>query len=183
MPVSARDETSALSVGLPPDCLKDATSVNEMAPALVDHTNHLFGVDFTSLYIWDGTAGVLKLAAFHHQSHWAPQQICTPGSGVFGTALVTKAPVLVGHYAQSAYTTPRAVRQGVASALAVPVLQDGVVLGVLGLGGRVPNRFTEMDAKGLEAIAADAAPTLFEALREGSSEIRPPLWHSMRRRG
>jgi|GEM_PF-6557555 GAF domain-containing protein len=181
MVVPVQEEAALVSARWPSERIDDATSVNEIAQRVVDYVSPLFGVDFTSLYIWDGAAGVLKLAAFRHQAHWAPQQIFTPGNGVVGTVLLRGVPLLVADYHQLRTKSPRAVRQGVASALGVPVNHNGELLAVVELGGRVPNRFTPADAQLLERIAAEAAPALYRALHGAQAEVRPVAWHSMAR--
>jgi GAF domain-containing protein len=157
--------------------LRDAKSVNEIAQCAVDFANRLLGVDFTSLYVWDAPAGVLRLAAYHHQSHWAPQTVFNPGSGVFGTAFSTKQPLRLGNYADFAAKTPRGVRQGVVSALAVPVFDCQEVIAVMGVGGRVPDRFSEDDESALQQVAGELGPVLAAALRQGL--IGTPAWRSM----
>jgi len=162
--------------------LRDATSLNEIAQAAVDYTNEVFDVDFTSVYLWDPPAGVLRLQSYRQQSHWAPQSVFMPGSGVFGTAFSSAKTVRVGDYSKFGAKTARALRQGIVSGLATPVLCGGEAIAVLGIGGRVRDRFSEEDERAIEAIAAQLAPRLAEALKSPSAwPAAAPAWRSMAR--
>ena len=80
------------------------------------------------------------------------------GSGVCGTAVATRATQVVadvhafpGHIACDAASV---------SELVVPLVRDGVVIGVLDLDSPAPGRFDAEDAAGCEAIAALLASRL-----------------------
>lgn len=73
------------------------------------------------------------------------------GSGVCGTAAASGATQLV----EDVHAFPGHIACDAASAseLVVPVLRDGRVIAVIDLDSPTPARFTEADAKGIEALA------------------------------
>jgi len=80
------------------------------------------------------------------------------GKGVCGTAAESRATQLVadvhafpGHIACDAASR---------SELVVPVLREGQVIAVIDLDSPSPDRFTEADAQGIEALAALLAPRI-----------------------
>ncbi len=80
------------------------------------------------------------------------------GSGVCGTAAATLETQLVddvhafpGHIACDADSR---------SELVVPIVRDGVLVGVLDLDSPLPARFDAADAQGVQAIAARLAPRI-----------------------
>jgi L-methionine (R)-S-oxide reductase len=80
------------------------------------------------------------------------------GKGVCGTAAESRATQLVedvhafpGHIACDAASR---------SELVVPVLREGAVIAVIDLDSPSPARFTEVDAQGIEALAALLAPRI-----------------------
>lgn len=74
------------------------------------------------------------------------------GSGVCGTAAASGTTQLV----EDVHAFPGHIACDAASAseLVVPVLRDGRVIAVIDLDSPSPARFTEADAKGIEALAA-----------------------------
>ena len=73
------------------------------------------------------------------------------GSGVCGSAAASGATQLVADV--HAFPGHIACDAASASELVVPVLRDGRVIAVIDLDSPTPARFTEADAKGIEALA------------------------------
>jgi GAF domain-containing protein len=74
------------------------------------------------------------------------------GKGVCGAAAESRATQLVADV--HAFPGHIACDAASASELVVPVLRDGEVIAVIDLDSPSPARFTEADAKGIEALAA-----------------------------
>ena len=74
------------------------------------------------------------------------------GNGVCGAAAQSRATQLVADV--HAFPGHIACDAASASELVVPVLRDGTVIAVIDLDSPTPARFTEDDARGIEALAA-----------------------------
>jgi GAF domain-containing protein len=103
----------------------------------------------------DGGAQELVLGPFVGR----PACIRIPfGRGVCGTAAESRATQLVADV--HAFPGHIACDAASASELVVPVLRDGAVIAVIDLDSPTPGRFTEADAKGIEALGQLLAPRI-----------------------
>lgn len=108
---------------------------------------HLEGLNWSGFYFLEGEE--LVLGPF--QGKPACVRIGV-GRGVCGTAVAQKAPVLVADV--HAFPGHIACDDASQSELVVPLLKDGVVLGVIDLDSPRKSRFDEEDQRGLERLAA-----------------------------
>ena len=83
------------------------------------------------------------------------------GAGVCGTAAATRQIQLVADV--HAFPGHIACDAASASELVVPIVRDGVLLGVLDLDSPLPGRFDDADAAGCEALAALLAARISSA--------------------
>jgi len=74
------------------------------------------------------------------------------GKGVCGTAAAKRETVVVGDV--HAFPGHIACDAASRSEIVVPLVKNGVLIGVLDLDAPIPNRFDDEDRKGLEALAA-----------------------------
>lgn len=97
------------------------------------------------------------------------------GQGITGRVMVNRQPVLVDDLAHVDVALPTLAQSGIRSIVAVPLLADDRVLGVMYAGSRRLNRFTPTDTQVLEVIADQLASAfrrveLFEAERAARAE-------------
>ncbi|KPV42109.1 GAF domain-containing protein [Alicyclobacillus ferrooxydans] len=108
---------------------------------------HLENINWVGFYLWDAPANELVLGPFQGK----PACIRIPlGKGVCGTAIESGQSIVVedvfafpGHIACDAASRSEVV---------VPIVRDGVKLGVLDIDAPIPSRFDEADARGLEKV-------------------------------
>ncbi len=102
-----------------------------------------------------------------------------PGEGLGGRVVATGSPVMVGDYLEEYVDSPflQIVRDaGIRSAVAVPLKARAVVIGILYVHSRIPNKFREEDQQLLGALAAQAAiaienAKLFEKVKQYAEEL------------
>lgn len=92
------------------------------------------------------------------------------GEGMAGRVLATKAPLVVGDLANIVLVSPVLREQGLRSVVAVPIVSDKKILGVLHAGSRQKDHFTDSDSELLGLLAerlgfALARVRLFEEQR------------------
>jgi formate hydrogenlyase transcriptional activator len=86
---------------------------------------------------------------------------------VSGEAYTTRRPLLIADFDAARYPGPatdRLVARGLRSGCALPLVNEGRVLGVLGLASRQPDQFTPQDLELLEALAGQIAIAIDNAL-------------------
>jgi GAF domain-containing protein len=82
------------------------------------------------------------------------------GEGMAGRVLASRKPLVVGDLSRIQLASPLLTESGIQSVVAVPILLDDRILGVLHAGSHQLDRFTEMDARMLEQVAERMAGAL-----------------------
>ena len=118
-------------------------NISALLKQLMDRTN------WVGFYLWDATRGELLLGPF--QGLPACTRIAL-GRGVCGTAVSTRRTQRVADV--HAFPGHIACDSASASEIVIPILRDGVVLGVLDIDSPVKNRFDALDQEWLERAVA-----------------------------
>lgn len=152
--IDLRDHGPAL-LGLPED-LADAADFSAVLRLLVHHVVRALDHDSFAIYLTDDEGGLALQAA----SVKTAQRRIEFGDTPIGVAAMTKAAVHIadtapGTRADSKSTVPRSI-------IAVPILLNDTVIGVIASGHALPGFFTERDVFLVSALAAMAAPALAE---------------------
>ena len=115
--------------------------------------------DLASLATWDADAAHLRIVATHGYPAVLVEHVrVPPGQGVLGRVFEARSPMLVTNLDQVPGLHSRRPRYRTPSFLAVPLLADGDVLGVVCLADRADGRaFERADLTAARALAAPAA--------------------------
>lgn len=82
------------------------------------------------------------------------------GTGMAGQVMSSRKPMVVKDLSRIQLASPLLTESGMRSVVAVPILLDGRVVGVLHAGSHELDRFTDMDARMLEQVADRMASAL-----------------------
>lgn len=122
-----------------------------------------------SVVLLNPTTGLLEINASYGLPAAAAELYLRPHEGITGSVIRTGKPALVLDVAEDERYI--AVREGVGSELAVPLVVDGEIRGVLNLDSDQPAAFSNEDLNLLEELAEQAAAAihhtwLYEQLRQ-----------------
>jgi GAF domain-containing protein len=133
-----------------------ATSLDldHLLSQVVMHARDIIPFDHGSIYIYDPTTHLLTPRARYQPGQPFPRLIQF-GEGVVGNAAAKREPILVNDVTRDARYI--AVIEGINSELAVPMLLNRVLLGVVDIESRAPEAFTSDHVKILQALADQAA--------------------------
>ena len=122
----------------------------------------LLSIDNGTVYRWDEPSQLLiGVATTIKTSPDDPRLNLRPGQGVAGQAIETRRPVRIDRYQSLSYANPVVQSQGIQSALGVPLLHEGRLLGALVVGSSDPSHhFQEEDEAVLELLASLASAVL-----------------------
>jgi PAS domain S-box-containing protein len=141
---------------------------------LVDEVAELLGGDAADCYLIDERKGVLRCAAVKG----LPEELVgfefDLGAGLSGEAIGRRRAVIAPRYRTAHEPVPHDAYQGFESAIVAPISAGEDVLGVLGVGSRLPDQFDGADAEVIGAFAGLAALALrnAQAFEERSRQAR-----------
>ncbi len=123
------------------------------------------------------TNGFLEIEAAHGLPTEGARLKLRVGEGITGWVARTGKPALVGDVTRDARYVP--AREGVHSELAVPLLDEGAVRGVLNVDSTRPDAFTAVDQEWLEALAVQAVQVIRNTWRHERLRHRAQLFESL----
>ncbi len=123
------------------------------------------------------TNGFLEIEAAHGLPTEGTRLKLRVGEGITGWVARTGKPALVGDVTRDARYVP--AREGVHSELAVPLLDEGAVRGVLNVDSTRPDAFTAVDQEWLEALAVQAVQVIRNTWRHERLRHRAQLFESL----
>ena len=135
-----------------------------LARLVVDHARELLTVNAVGVYIYDETTQVLQPIHSSDARETLPEPVVPLGSGAAGQALLRGEPVLVDDYTAWPHAGTWAARNGVRSAMAVPLQVAERRTGAVSARSYTFRHWTADDAQTLTLLAAQIAPVL-EAAR------------------
>jgi signal transduction histidine kinase/putative methionine-R-sulfoxide reductase with GAF domain len=134
---------------------------------VVEATRELFGIAAAAIWLADDERRTLHLQvrAAGPEVATYPIPVLRFGEGTTGWVAVHRRSVVVDDvYADGRFVNLQWLRQrGITSYCGLPLIADGVLLGVLSLSARAPFLFTIEDAEILESLAAQAASAIRNA--------------------
>ncbi|HVE95807.1 MAG TPA: SpoIIE family protein phosphatase [Pseudonocardiaceae bacterium] len=128
--------------------------VEDLLIELLDRVRELLHVDTATVFLLDPSSQQLVATAARGIEATVRQGIRVPiGKGFAGRVAAEKQSVIIERidHTNVLYSTLR--EHGICSLLGVPLLSNGMVIGVLHVGTLAPRRFTDDDARLLQVVA------------------------------
>lgn len=154
----AQQQLSALhQIALSLSTTLDSQRLIEM---ILEQLGKLWGYDYGAILLVDEKTGELMVAAAHGYGT-SPGKRLKPGEGICGSVVRAGRAICVGDVTHD----PRYVGgvQGARSELAIPLVWEGTILGVLNVESKEPYAYTEADVSLLTTVAEQAASYLANA--------------------
>jgi diguanylate cyclase (GGDEF)-like protein/PAS domain S-box-containing protein len=145
---------------------------SEIARVSGKHARKLLRADSADLYWWDETAEVLRLLGEGDGAVPRQHGPIQPGHGAVGQAFERRAPMVITEYETWAGASSAVLVTGIRAAVAVPLLLDDRVLGVLVVGFFEPSKPGKDEVELLVLFAAQVAPALAAARLFAAAEQR-----------
>jgi serine phosphatase RsbU (regulator of sigma subunit)/anti-sigma regulatory factor (Ser/Thr protein kinase) len=131
---------------------------------LLVRVKDILAVDTVAILLLERDAGVLEVRAAKGLEEEVEQRVRIPvGSGFAGRVASERAPIFIPDVEHADVVNPILREKQVRSLLGVPLVAEGVLLGVLHVGSLTGRRFTDDDAALLQLAAARAAPAIERA--------------------
>lgn len=149
----------------------------EVIDEILRTASSLLGQASASLYLWDDSAHVLRLAQNADPAGRAVSAVLSRGEGMSGDVLADLEPVVVNDYASWSGATATGTETGLRAVLAVPLVRAGELRGAVVLRSYDERtRFTLDDARllglfGDQAAAALANAEAFDRQRRAMEEL------------
>jgi phosphoserine phosphatase RsbU/P len=132
--------------------------VEGLLTELLDRVRELLAVDTAAVLLVDPASQQLVATAARGIEEEVHQGFRVPiGEGFAGRIAAERGPVIIERVASRNVQNPLLLAKGIKSLLGVPMLAEGVVIGVLHVGTLRARRFTEADANLLQLVADRAA--------------------------
>jgi signal transduction histidine kinase len=144
------------SIGAELDLRSLLTRIVRLACELLDADDGAIG-------LYDEARGVIRTEAIFRMPEEELRAEMSPGMGLAGQVLLTRAPVVLEHYAM----LPRPMRTELAenAVVGVPLFWGDRLVGVFGLGARPPRRFGPADVETLVLFGHHSAIAIENARR------------------
>jgi diguanylate cyclase (GGDEF)-like protein len=147
--------------------LHGARHVGELGARILSETHSLLRFDEFYFVLVDRERGLLDVRVHERQGERMAERTKAVDAGVFGWVIETARPVLVEDLSRA----PEAVRQRVqpteketGSFIVVPLIEHGVVLGLLSVQHTQPRVYSSADLHLMQKLAEQVAPALADAL-------------------
>jgi serine phosphatase RsbU (regulator of sigma subunit) len=128
--------------------------LDELLTELLDRVRELLSVDTAAVLMLNRSGRFLVAAAARGLEEEVRQGVQIPvGAGFAGRIAADKRPVAIEQVDHTNVLNPILRDRGIRSLLGVPLLDAGAVLGVLHVGTLTTRRFTDGDARLLQAVA------------------------------
>jgi PAS domain S-box-containing protein len=129
-------------------------TVDEMVSELLERITEMLEVDVTALALLEGDEEALVIRAASGFESTDPHGLRIPvGSGFFGRVAAERRPVAVEELTPAHTHTPILRDEGVRTALGVPMIVGGRLIGALEVGRRGPHPFSSEDTGWLQLVA------------------------------
>jgi phosphoserine phosphatase RsbU/P len=164
--------------------LTDATLSRLDAPdlltELLERAKAILEADTAALLRLDRATGELVPAAASGLEEEILQGVRIPlGKGFAGRVAAERRPVILNHVDQTTVINPILLAKGIRALLGVPLIAEGIVLGVMHVGSLGPRAFTSDDAQLLQLAADRAAAALHPAISRSDRAAATALQRSL----
>ena len=143
----------------------------ELGRLVVDRARQLLKSESATLRWWDPATSSLRMLASIPAVVGGGERIGI-GQGSLGQAFERQEPAVIENYAEAPGTVEWAVKDGIRSALGVPVMAREEPLGALGVATYADRHYTRQEVQLLTLLAAQVGPALEAARLYHESERR-----------
>jgi diguanylate cyclase (GGDEF)-like protein/PAS domain S-box-containing protein len=143
----------------------------ELGRLVVDRARQLLKSEGASLRWWDPATNSLRLLASIPAAEPGAERIAV-GEGALGQAFERQEPAVIENYDEAPRTEEGAVKEGVKSALGVPVMAREQPLGALGVATYIDRHYSRQEVQLLTLLASQVGPALEAARLYHESERR-----------
>jgi diguanylate cyclase (GGDEF)-like protein/PAS domain S-box-containing protein len=143
----------------------------ELGRLVVDRARQLLKSESATLRWWDPGTSSLRLLASIPVLDASAERIGV-GEGALGEAFERQEPAVIENYGKAQRTVAWAVKDGIKSALGVPVMAREEPLGALGVATYSDRHYTRQEVQLLTLLAAQVGPALEAARLYHESERR-----------
>ncbi|MHB1809464.1 MAG: ATP-binding SpoIIE family protein phosphatase [Solirubrobacteraceae bacterium] len=155
-------------------------SLVDLLCALLDLTRVAIGADTAAVLLLDSDREALIARAARGIEEEVRQGVQIPlGRGFAGRIAAEKRPIVIENVRRGDVFNPILLQRGIRSLLGVPLLVDGLVIGVLHVGTLRERRFGETDVRLLELVAARAALAIDRAQLSEQRALTELLQHTL----
>ncbi len=140
------------------------SSLEAILNTILERALKLFAVPFGSIYLYDATRGNLELISITGLGHPTGTRV-ELGEGIAGRAALARETIIVDDYANWEKRSPRFADAPLTTAICVPMLYGGELIGTIILAELAPStrKFTEADQRLLSLFASQAASAVHDA--------------------
>lgn len=143
------------------DSLRSGNSLDDLFRNALTAMREALGTDAVSVLLAnDQQDELIARAAVGLDQEVSLELQIRAGEGMAGRVLASRKPLVVRDLSRIQLASPLLTESGMQSVVAVPIVLDDRVLGVLHAGSHQLDRFTEMDARMLEQVADRMAGAL-----------------------
>ena len=169
--LQVRGLTALHDVAVAASGILDAETLGRLT---VDRATDLLEVDSAVLRWWDERSGTLRLLASNDPHTDQHHSTISREQGVIGRAFREGRTVTIGDYRHSETSLPWVAKDGVVTAMAVPLTVGQRTVGALAVATYKPHRYDQLQARLLNLFAAQVAPAI-EAARLAAERERHHL--------
>ncbi|MGZ5317193.1 MAG: GAF domain-containing protein [Actinomycetota bacterium] len=154
--------------------------LDELLDDLLERLNRVLQADSATVLLLDAQRGVLvRRASVGLESEYEGDVAVPVGQGIDGTVAETQRPLLVPDTSTRTVINP-AIRRFLRSLVAVPLIHEDELIGVLHVGSGAANRFTETDVRFVSVVAARLAVSIANAQLHEALEAAYAAEHRQR---
>jgi PAS domain S-box-containing protein len=133
--------------------VSQSLEVGQVLSAAIDKVRQLIQIEASWLYLWDEEKKKLRVAVSSGLSKVAVPEALGLGEGLDGMAAQSRQPIIVEDLsAHPMFNSTILSHEGLQSALIVPLMSKGEVMGTLGVGARLVHHFPSDEVDLLTAI-------------------------------
>jgi signal transduction histidine kinase/transcriptional regulator with GAF, ATPase, and Fis domain len=154
----------------------DRVGLNELLEALLGRIVEVLAADTAAILLIDANDELCVRATYGLDAELEQARTIPRGAGMAGRVAATRAPAVIPDLAEVELVSPVLRDRGIKSLVAVPLIADDAVIGVVHAGSEELAQFTEDDARLLQLIAerislAIGSAALVEAERAAQERL------------
>jgi PAS domain S-box-containing protein len=154
--------------------------LDELLDDLLERLNRVLQAESATVLLLDAQRGVLvRRASVGLESEYEGEVAVPVGQGIDGTVAETQRPLLVPDTSERTIINPT-IRRFLRSVIAVPLIHEDELIGVLHVGSGSVDRFTDTDVRFVSVVAARLAVSIANAQLHEALEAAYAAEHRQR---